>query len=243
MMRRMLAFGLLVLCAARPWTLKAKTPDPSRMDRRIPVGEVIVNGHVFLNGLAAASGSTVTAGGTIRTSRSGSAILVLREGMGVVALLPESEVRFEDSSRFADPAKKSPADHPWGIELLHGTITVRARGALAVRSGSVRVRCLGGSYSRLTATGEVTRIEALKNPVQVHVEGREFQLLAGQSLLWREGEMSMGEATAPRSQQPQRTRRRVVIPALVLGAVIVAFALTVARGEKSKVVSPVAPQP
>ncbi len=242
MMRRMFAVGLLILCATRPGTLRARTPDPARTDRRIPVGEVIVNGHVFLNGLAAASGSTVTAGGTIRTSRSGSAILVLRDGAGVVALLPESEVRLEDSSRFADPAKKSPAGHPWKIELLRGTITVRARGPLEVRSGSLRVRCSDGSYSRLTAAGEVTRIEALKNPVQVHVEGREFQLLAGQSLLWSEAETS-GEVTAPRSQQPQRTRRRVVIPALVLGAVIVAFALTVARGEKSKVVSPVAPQP
>jgi hypothetical protein len=190
------------------------------------VGEVIANGAVFLNGVKATSGSTVFSGASLRTSAEAQAILALRAGAGVIALLPGSEARLWEANR------------AWTIELARGTILVRAREATDVVSGRVRVRSPSGNWYRVVQESEGVRVEALQKPVMIHLGGETLTLQAGRSLLVREGRAEV----VPSAPQPRRTRRTVLVPALVMGALVVTLALTVARGERSKVVSPVAPQ-
>jgi len=226
MKRKVISVLLLLLSVARTWNLKAETTTRSAMGRSAPIGEVIANGSVFLNGVKVTSGSTVFNGGSLRTAREARAILALRAGAGVVALLPESEARVRE------------ADRRWRIELVRGTILVRAREATEVLSGRVLVRSPQGNWYRVATRGEGIRVDALEHPVTVQAEGEERRLAAGQSLLLQGGAAQV----APQSPQPRRARREVVLPALVIGALVVTLALTVARGERSKVVSPVAPQ-
>ncbi|MCS6816482.1 MAG: hypothetical protein N0A16_06970 [Blastocatellia bacterium] len=226
MMRKVMIALLLLLSIARPLTLKAEMASRLARDRNIPIGEVIANGSVFLNGVRVTSGSTVFNGASLRTAREARAILALRAGAGVIALLPESEARVREVNR------------TWTIELAQGEILVRAREATEVICEGVRVRSPYGNGYRLTTSGEGIRVDALENPVMIHAAGEELRLSAGQSLLLHGGTAQV----APQSPQPRRARRNVVLPALVLGALVVTLALTVARGERSKVVSPVAPQ-
>jgi len=230
MMRKAVAWGLVVLLIACAWDVKASASDRSARVRRIPVGEVVTNGHVFLNGMAVTSGSTVFDGSAVRTSRGGSAILALRSGAGVIALLPESEARIRE------------ATHVWVIELARGTALIRARAATEVRAGRLHVRSLQGNFYRIAVNEEGIRVETLERPVTIRAEGREFTLAAERSLLLQTDGAQVESGAPPHTPQPRRTRRRVVIPALVIGALTVTLALTVARGERSKVVSPVAPQ-
>jgi len=226
MKRKAISILLLLLSAARTWDLKAETRTRSAMGRSAPIGEVIANGSVFLNGVRVTSGSTVFNGGSLRTAREARAILALRAGAGVIALLPESEVRVREAGR------------RWTIELAQGTVLVRAREATEVLSGRVLVRSPHGNWYRVATSGEGIRVDALENPVRVQAEREEWRLAAGHSLLLQGGAAQV----APQSPPPRRARRAVVLPALVVGALVVTLALTVARGERSKVVSPVAPQ-
>ncbi len=219
--------ALLIVCASG---VKTGASDWSARARIVPIGEVVANGHVFLNGMAATSGSTVFDGSAVRTSRGGSAILALRSGAGVIALLPESEARVREANRI------------WVIELARGTALIRAREATEVRVGRLHVRSPHGNFYRLAVSDEGIRVEPLERPVTIRVEGREFTLAAERSLLLRTDGAQVEGGAPPHTPQPQRARRRAVIPALVIGALTVTLALTVARGERSKVVSPVAPQ-
>jgi len=228
MARKPVALGLLMMCIVQAPFVRANVPHGSARGRAVPVGEVVAHGHVFVNGVRVTSGSTVFEGGRVRTSAGANAILVLRAGAGVIAVLPESE------------ASVGTADGVWAIELARGTILIRARQATEVLSGRARVRAPQGNLYRVTRSEEGVRVEALERPAAVRVGGQMFPLAAGQSLFLREDGAVVAAATP--SPQPPRARRRVVIPALVIGALAVTLALTVARGERSKVVSPVAPQ-
>lgn len=229
MRRKAGAGGLIALLIVGASGVKTDASDRSARARRVPIGEVVANGHVFLNGMALTSGSTVFEGSAVRTARGGTAILALRSGAGVIALLPESEARVREANRI------------WVIELARGTALIRAREATEVTIGRVHVRSPHGNFYRIAVSDEGVRVETLERPVAIRVEGREFTLAAERSLLLR-NDGAHGEGGAlPQTPQSSRARRRVVIPAVVIGALTVTLALTVARGERSKVVSPVAP--
>jgi len=225
-MQRGIAVVLLLLSVVRLSNAKVGLHDSPTAGRSAAVGEVIATGAVFVNDVKATSGSTVFDGGRLRTAREAMAILALRAGAGVIALLSESEARVREGSG------------AWVIELVRGTVWVRAREATAVIVEGVRVRSPQGNWYRVTKGEDGVRVEAMAKPVEVQVAGEVMGLAAGRSLLVREGRAQV----APQAPSPQRARRRIVIPALVIGALAVTLALTVARGERSKVVSPVAPQ-
>jgi len=196
------------------------------------IGEVVVNGEVRVNGVKAASGSALFEGSSIRTLAGAKAIINLRAGAGVLSLESDGEVNV---SRKADEIN---------VQLSKGALRLRTRTSSTVGLGEVFVRSMGDNVYRVAVEEKGIIVYALAKPLTVLAEGQEVTLNAGQTYLsWEETAGSDQSQTAgDQTQQTKRRRRAIIIPALLIGSVITVLALTVARGEKSKVVSPVAPR-
>jgi hypothetical protein len=210
--------------------LISRTPS---MMAQAAMAEVMVTGQVMINDVAVTSGSTFFGGSRLRTGVGSRAIVNLRRGTGLLAVEAGSDLRL---NRMGEGV---------GIELMRGDMLLRLRTPSMVTVLGVTIRSESDNVYRVAADDQGITVNALDKPLTVVAEGRETTLSAGHTYTsWEEAITSAPALSSPQqpSPQPRRQRRAVIIPALIIGALAISLGLTVAHGEKTKVVSPVAPR-
>jgi hypothetical protein len=213
-----MALLLLILMISQPASTLAQAA----------IGEVVANGQVMVNGVKVTSGSALFDGSRLRTLTGASAVVNLRAGAGLLSMESEGEASVR---RTAEEV---------AVQLVKGAVLVRTPKTSTVRIDDVAVRSTGENSYRVAIGEQGFTVNALSKPLTILAEGRETTLAPGQTYYsWNE---TVADDQAQPQPQQRRRRRAIIIPALILGPVITVLALATARGEKTKVVSPVEPR-
>lgn len=199
------------------------------------LGEVMVTGQVMINDVAVSSGSTVFSGSRVRTLAGSRAIVNLRWGSGLLAVEAGGDLRLTGIGQEV------------AVELTKGDIMLRLQAPSVVTVSDLTVHSTGGNVYRVAVDAQGIIVTALDKPLTIRVQERETLVPSGQTYLSWDERVQFGSAQSSPQQpspqpQPRRQRRAIIIPALIIGTVAIALGLTVAHGERTKVVSPVAPR-
>lgn len=197
------------------------------------LGEAMVTGQVMVNDVAVTSGSTVFSGSRVRTLAGSRAIVNLRSGSGLLAVEAGADLRL---TRIGSEV---------AVELTRGDVLLRLRTPSVVTVSDLTVRSAAENVYRVAVDAQGITVNALDKPLTIRVQGRDTTLSSGQTYYSWEEAVRSGPAQSSAQQpspQPRRQRRAIIIPALIIGTVAIALGLTVAHGERTKVVSPVAPR-
>jgi hypothetical protein len=218
-LRRWVTLGLLILMISRPASTWAQAA----------IGEVVASGQVMVNGVKVTSGSALFDGSRLRTLAGATAVVNLRAGAGLLSMESDAEASVRHTTDEIN------------VQLVKGALLVRTRKASTIQMDDLTVRSAGENAYRVAVGDKGLTVNALSQPLTILAEGRETTLASGQTYYsWDETVAS--DQSQPQTQQDRRRRRAIIIPALILGPVITVLALATARGEKTKVVSPVEPR-